>query len=106
MTLRCPVCRAENASGPVCRRCRADLSLLAAIEARRAFHFDRAHTAIRDGHLFSTQTELTHVAALRTGPDVRRLQACLALLSGDFSAALANSFGTDRTESMGSPGGV
>ncbi len=26
--LSCPVCKAENAQGPFCRRCKADLSLL------------------------------------------------------------------------------
>ena len=35
--MRCPVCRAENTEETTCRRCRADLSLLAALEqARRA----------------------------------------------------------------------
>ena len=36
MALRCPVCKAENAQGPNCRRCKADLSLLFALEDRRA----------------------------------------------------------------------
>jgi hypothetical protein len=98
MILQCPVCRAENTSGPVCRRCRADLSLLAAVEARRTFHVDRVHAAIREGRLDAAGTELMRAAALRTGPDVRRLKACLDLLYGDFTAALTNSFSTKRTE--------
>lgn len=35
--MRCPVCRAENDRGPNCRRCRADLSLLFALEKQRRF---------------------------------------------------------------------
>src|SRR5262249_17865113 len=35
--MRCPVCKAENAQGPACRRCKADLSLLFAVEARRGW---------------------------------------------------------------------
>ena len=34
--MRCPVCKAENADAPQCRRCKADLSLLVALEQRRA----------------------------------------------------------------------
>ena len=33
--IRCPACKADNAQGPACRRCKADLSLLFALEARR-----------------------------------------------------------------------
>ena len=31
----CPACKADNAQGPACRRCKADLSPLWALEARR-----------------------------------------------------------------------
>ena len=34
--MQCPVCKADNAQGPLCRRCKADLSLLFRLEARRA----------------------------------------------------------------------
>ena len=89
MTLRCPVCRADNATGPACRRCRADLSLLAAVEARRDAHLARARTALRDGRLDEARDELTDAQKLRAGTDVRRLWACVFLLAGDFPAALA-----------------
>ena len=36
MALRCPVCKAENAQGPNCRRCKADLSMMFALEDQRA----------------------------------------------------------------------
>ncbi len=34
-TMVCPVCKAENAAGPACRRCKADLSLLFQLEEQR-----------------------------------------------------------------------
>ena len=34
--MRCPVCKAENEMTPQCRRCKADLSLLLALERGRA----------------------------------------------------------------------
>jgi hypothetical protein len=89
MTLRCPVCSAEIAAAPVCRRCRADLSLLAAVAARRDAHLVRAESALRDGRLRDALGELTSAQELRAGADVRRLRACLFLLAGNFSAALA-----------------
>jgi hypothetical protein len=89
MTLRCPVCRAENTTGPACRRCRADLSLLAAVEARRDFHFTRACIALREGRLDAARNDLDRAEELRAGPDVRRVRACLSLLAGDFPAAWA-----------------
>jgi hypothetical protein len=89
MTLRCPVCRAENTTGPACRRCRADLSLLAAVEARRDYHVARARAALRDRDLDTATTELGQAQALHDGPDIRRLHACLLVLRQDFGPALA-----------------
>jgi len=89
MTLRCPVCRAENTTGPACRRCRADLSLLAAVEARRDFHLTRARSALRDGRPDAAREDLDRAEELHAGPDTRRVRACLSLLAGDFSAAWA-----------------
>ena len=88
MTLRCPVCRAENATGPACRRCRADLSLLAAVEARRDFHLARARAALRKGDPDTATAELTRAEALNAGSDTRRLRAIKSLLKGDFATAL------------------
>jgi methylphosphotriester-DNA--protein-cysteine methyltransferase len=33
--MHCPVCKADNAAGPHCRRCRADLSLLFTVEKQQ-----------------------------------------------------------------------
>jgi hypothetical protein len=89
MTLRCPVCRAENATGPICRRCRADLSLLAAVEARRDHHLAAARAAIHDSRFDDAIEDLARAEELRGGWDVRRLRACAFLLAGDFVSALA-----------------
>jgi Flp pilus assembly protein TadD len=87
MTLRCPVCRAENAAGPICRRCRADLSLLAAVEARRDHHLAAARTAVADSRFDDAVEELVRAAELRHGSDIHRLRACAFLLAGDFASA-------------------
>ena len=47
-SLRCPACRADNAAGPNCRRCKADLSLLWALEQQRAAHLIEARTAVAE----------------------------------------------------------
>lgn len=88
--LRCPVCRADNTTGPVCRRCRADLSLLAAVEARRDFHFTRARAAVAAFDVAAARAEVELVRRLRPGPDAGRLEAIISLLSGDYSSALAS----------------
>jgi len=85
--MRCPVCRAENTAGPQCRRCRADLSLLFALEGQRAHWLAAAQAALTraDG------SEVLRFAAaaqqLRDGEDVRRLHALGHLLRRDFAAA-------------------
>ena len=87
--MNCPVCKAENAAGPNCRRCKADLSLLIAVEERRTFHLAEAGQATRDGRLDDALESLRQAAALRSGPDIRRFRACLSLLAGDYVASLA-----------------
>jgi hypothetical protein len=97
MNLRCPVCRAENTTGPACRRCRADLSLLAAVEDRRDHHLAAARTAIADGRFDDGIGELARAEELRHGPDVRRLRACAYVLAGDFRSALAEQLAARAT---------
>src|SRR5262245_10802256 len=89
MSLTCPVCRAEYSTGSGCRRCRADLTLVAAVEARRDYHLAAARWAIRDGRYDDALEELTKAAGLRDGPDIRQIRACAYLMAGHFAAALA-----------------
>ena len=89
MTIRCPVCRADNDTGPTCRRCKADLAPLAELETRRALALDQAAraAALGDG-----EAVLRHARAaqqLRYGPDVQRWLAEGHLLRHDFAQALA-----------------
>jgi hypothetical protein len=88
MLLRCPVCRAENAEGPSCRRCRADLSLLAAVQAARANHLATAAAAIRNGHFREGEESLHRAEREQNGDEIRRIRACMFLLAGNFTAAL------------------
>lgn len=85
--LRCPVCRAEVAQGPQCRRCRADLSLLLALEGQRAQLLMTARERCAQGD--ATQAlQLAHKADdLKSDDDSRRLLATVYLLRRDFGQA-------------------
>jgi hypothetical protein len=88
MVLRCPVCRAENSQGPTCRRCKADLTLLFALEQRRAALIARARS-----HLEAARWEEARRAALwadhlRQDEEAKQLLALAALGRGDFREAL------------------
>jgi hypothetical protein len=88
MTLPCPACRAENTER-VCRRCRADLTLLWDLEAQRQRLLADAADALR-GRDGARAIELAEgVRRLRDGPDIARLTACAYLVRGQFQRALA-----------------
>jgi hypothetical protein len=85
--MRCPVCKAENSQGPQCRRCKADLSALFALEGQRA----QALAAAGQG-LLSRQIEpafrlAQHADWLRRDESSLRLLALAALLQRDFAQA-------------------
>lgn len=83
----CPCCRAANDAGPACRRCKADLSPLFALEARREFLLADAQQLAGDGRFADALTRVNEAETLRWGDDVRRLRAAVLLLAGDFPAA-------------------
>jgi hypothetical protein len=85
--LRCPVCRADHATGPQCRRCRADLSLLFALEDQRAQLLAAAHAAVVRAEGGEAVRLAEAAKQLRDGEDVRRLLALGHLLQRDFTAA-------------------
>lgn len=89
MQLRCPVCKADNASGPACRRCKADLSLLIAVESQREHHVAHCAQAAREGRLDDALEHLDQAKALRDGPDLRRYRVCMSVLAGDYTSSLA-----------------
>jgi hypothetical protein len=85
--MRCPVCRAENPTGPQCRRCRADLSLLFALEEQRGRLLTAAQAALQRGDGGETVRLATAAERLRHGDDAQRLLALGHLLNGDFAGA-------------------
>lgn len=87
MPLTCPVCRATNDTGPTCRRCRADLSLVSAVERQCAHALAAARHAAVSGQWDEAVVHAHRAWELRRGPDAERLLAVLNLRSGDFAAA-------------------
>ena len=87
MALTCPLCRASNEIGPACRRCRADLSLLFAVEANRDAELAAARDELAQGRLDAASDCLRRADGLRAGPDGARLAAVLALVRRDFAEA-------------------
>jgi hypothetical protein len=85
--LRCPVCKAENAQGPTCRRCRADLSLLWQAEARRAWALAAARRALADGRWAEAAARTAEAHGLRGDAESRRLLAMTRLMRRDFAGA-------------------
>ncbi len=86
--IRCPACKADNTTPPTCRRCKADLNLMWALEQQRAAHVVEARAAAADKQFDVALEELDAAEALRGGADVCRYRACVHLLAGDFEAAM------------------
>jgi hypothetical protein len=87
MPLRCPVCKADNAAGPACRRCKADLGTLFALEEQRTALLMRAREALDNGGL-PEALRCAHAANdLRRGADSQRWLAMLNLFTDRFGEA-------------------
>ena len=88
--MRCPVCRAENAEETTCRRCRADLTLLAEVEQARSCALAQAAGAAAsgDGATVVYYAEIAH--RLRPDRDSWRSLAVGFFLKRDFTQALAH----------------
>jgi hypothetical protein len=86
--MRCPVCRAEN-DEPTCRRCKADLSPLFALEAQRAQALAAAACAAAQGQGAEVVHHAETAQQLRAGADALRWLAVGHLLERDFPRALA-----------------
>ena len=87
MPLSCPVCRATTDAGPTCRRCKADLSMLFAVEAQRAAHLEEARLALAQGQPDEAFELMCQASELRNGSDIARLNAVLFLRRRDFGEA-------------------
>jgi hypothetical protein len=87
MPVRCPACKADNTQGPTCRRCKADLGLLFALEDRRAWLLARARRCLADGLGTEAARLAGEAEGLRGGPDARQVLAAAHLLNRDFARA-------------------
>jgi hypothetical protein len=85
--MRCPVCKADNAKGPACRRCKADLSLLWDLEVRRETLLAAARLHLRNGEWRTAGDAAAAAGRLRTGADAGRVEAVARLLDRDFPGA-------------------
>jgi len=86
--MRCPVCRADNEEKPACRRCRADLSMLWAVEEQREICLRSARIFLQRGQNKQALERIAQASGLRRGADADQLAAVAYLLDGDFAAAL------------------
>lgn len=86
--MRCPVCRADNEEKPACRRCRADLSLLWAVEEQRERCLEAARTCLQEGKCEQALVHVRQASALRHGEDADQVAALAHLLGGSFAEAL------------------
>ncbi len=85
--MRCPVCKADNLQGPQCRRCKADLSLLFALEEKRNRALAEARGCLSRGE-WQAAIELAETANwLRGDQDSRQVVAVAHLLGRDFAVA-------------------
>ena len=85
--MRCPVCKAENVQGPNCRRCKADLSLLFALEEQRGQALAEARAELVTGRWGAAHQQAAQADHLRSDGESRRLLAVTALLERDFHEA-------------------
>jgi len=84
----CPVCRATNdAAATTCRRCKADLTLVVTVEARRTGLLAAAKSALASAEFDAALRHLASAESVRGGADVERLRAATHLANRDFAAA-------------------
>lgn len=86
--MRCPVCRADNSEGPNCRRCKADLALLFALEKQREDALGLARHALAQDDSATGLRQAATAHALRRGPDSWQVLALAHLLRRNFAMAL------------------
>ena len=85
--MRCPVCKADNAQGPQCRRCKADLSLLFALEERRAWTLAEARRLLAAGRTAEANDWAEEADWLRNDVESLRMLALTRLMRRDFAGA-------------------
>ncbi len=86
--MRCPVCKADNTQGPLCRRCKADLALLFQLEEQRQRLLQRAQANLAAGRWVQAVQQAEDADRLLSDEESRRLLAVAYLLNRDFDRAL------------------
>ena len=85
--LRCPVCKAENMSGPACRRCKADLTMLTALEEQRIEKLSQTRQAFIESRFDDALRHALDANSLRQGADAQHWLALLFFVSENFREA-------------------
>lgn len=85
--MRCPVCRADNDAAAICRRCKADLSLLLTIDEQREQAAARAWRNAGQTFAFDAFSAASAAHECRADQESWRLLAVTHLLKRDFAAA-------------------
>lgn len=88
--MRCPVCRAENGLEPTCRRCKADLTLVVAVETQRQHALAEAARCAQAGDGVGALHAARLAHEIRPGADSCRMLALAHLLRRDYPQALHN----------------
>jgi hypothetical protein len=85
--MRCPVCKADNAQGPQCRRCKADLAVLFDLEGARRARLDDARGHLAQGRWPEAAAAAAEADWMRRDAESRRLLAVARLLNRDCAGA-------------------
>jgi len=85
--MRCPVCKADNPQGPQCRRCKADLWLLFAIEEQRQQALSATRQCLAGGQWGPAVQHAEAADWMRSDEESQRLLAVAYLLNRDFVRA-------------------
>lgn len=85
--MQCPLCKADNAAGPRCRRCKADLSMLFSLDANWLAHLARTRRAFDEGRFADALNHAQSAHDLKQSPETLHWLAILHLLVRDFTKA-------------------
>src|SRR5215475_14276910 len=85
--MHCPICQAIVEQGPTCRRCKADLSLIIALDRQRQRLLQDARLKAVEGNLGEAHTLAAVSQTLHPTAEGYRILALCHLLRRDFAKA-------------------
>jgi hypothetical protein len=99
------VCKADNLQGPNCRRCKADLSLLFALEVHRRRTLEEARLHFAEANWARAAQLAAEADRMQTDDESRNLLVLARVLNGAFAAAWEDYCkGRRRSPSVGANG--